>query len=206
MVKLADRHYSFTYMRMDKNEKIKIINTSKEDTSFVFWLFEQAIGLQGKNGYKVWSDIDKIGLEHDIEKGLQYKILKDKNILCVFSIQYNDPFIWRARDLNEAIYLHRIVVNPMFKGQRQFEKVLHWAKQFARLNNQEYIRMDTWAENAKIIDYYKSFGFIFIENYQTPDILELPIQNRNIHVALLEMKLNDTFNRGENSNFATLPS
>ncbi len=178
-------------MQTDKTYDIEIIRTTKEDLADIFWLFKQAMELQGKNGYRVWDNIDKIGLEKDIENRLQYKILKGNDILCIFSIQHNDPFIWRDRDQNDAIYLHRIVVNPKFKGQKQFEKVLNWAKQFARQNNLKFIRMDTWADNEKIIDYYKSFGFEFIENYRTTNSLELPIQNRNLNVALLEMKLSD---------------
>jgi ribosomal protein S18 acetylase RimI-like enzyme len=85
--------------------------------------------------------------------------------------------------------LHRIVVNPNFKGQKQFEKVLNWAKQFAMQNNLRYVRMDTWADNKKIIDYYRSFGFEFIENYKTTNAPELPLQNRNLNVALLELEL-----------------
>ena len=155
----------------------------------ILWLFEQAMNLQGKNGYKVWNNLDKIALEKDIENGLQYKIVSNEDIICVFSIQYNDPFIWRERDKNDAIYLHRIVVHPDFKGQRQFEKVLNWAKEFAKQNNQKFVRMDTWAENSKIIDYYKSFGFEFIAYYKTGNESELPVQNRNLDVALLEMTL-----------------
>lgn len=167
---------------------IKITNTTKDDFPDILWLFEQAMKLQGQNGYKVWNEIDKAGLENDIENDLQYKITKDNDILCIFSIQYNDPFIWRDRDKNDAIYLHRIVVNPNFKGQKQFEKVLNWAKQFVRQNNLKFIRMDTWADNEKIIDYYKSFGFKFIENYKTSNASGLPTQNRNLNVALLEME------------------
>lgn len=174
---------------MPKTDNVKIVNTTKGDLDKILWLFDQAMELQGKNGYKVWSGIDKIALEKDIENGLQYKVVRDDDILCIFSIQHNDPFIWRDRDQDDAIYLHRIVVNPNFKGQRQFEKVLNWTKQFARQKNLKFVRMDTWADNEKIIDYYKSFGFEFIENYKTTDAPELPIQNRNLNVALLEMVL-----------------
>jgi ribosomal protein S18 acetylase RimI-like enzyme len=170
---------------------IKIINTTMDDLDIVHWLFGQAMDLQGKNGYQVWEEIDNIALEKDIDKGLQYKIVKDNDMLCIFSIQYNDPFIWRNKDQHDAIYLHRIVVNPNFKGQKQFQKVLNWAMQFARKNKLKFVRMDTWAGNKKIIDYYQSFGFKFIENYQTPNTIELPIQNRNLNVALLEMELDD---------------
>ena len=176
-------------MEMTKTDNFKIVNTTKEDLDKILWLFEQAMDLQGKNGYKVWSGIDKIALEKDIENGLHYKIVRDNDILCIFSVQHNDPFIWRDRDQNDAIYLHRIVVNPNFKGQRLFEKVLNWARHFARQKNLSFVRMDTWADNEKIIDYYKSFGFEFIEYYKTTDASELPIQNRNLNVALLEMVL-----------------
>lgn len=81
------------------------------------------------------------------------------------------------------------MVNQNFKGQKQFEKVLNWSKQCARQKNLKFVRMDTWADNYKIIEYYKSFGFEFIENYTTPDVSALPIQNRNLNVALLELKL-----------------
>lgn len=177
-------------MQADKTDDIKIVNTTIEDLGIIFHLFEQAMKLQGKKGYKVWDEIDKTGLEKDIQNRLQYKILKGKDILCIFSIQYNDPFIWRNRDQDEAIYLHRIVVNLKFKGQRLFEKVLSWAKQFALQNNLKFVRMDTWADNKKIITYYQSFGFEFVENYKTTDAPELPTQNRNLNVALLEMKVN----------------
>jgi dihydrofolate reductase/ribosomal protein S18 acetylase RimI-like enzyme len=181
---------SLTYevKKKKSTDNYKILNTTKEDLDEVLWLFKQAMTLRGKNGYKVWSDIDKIALEKDIANGLQYKIVSGNDILCIFSIQHNDPFIWRDRDQSDAIYLHRIVVNPNFKGQRQFEKVLDWATDFARQRNLKFIRMDTWADNEKIIDYYKSFGFQFIEYYKTPNANELPIQNRNLHVALLEIE------------------
>jgi len=178
-------------MEFNKTYDVTIVNTTRDDLDIIFWLFEQAMDLQGKNGYKVWNQIDKIALQKDIENGLQFKIVNDNSILGIFSIQHNDPFIWRDRDQRDAIYLHRIVANPNFKGQKLFEKVLNWAKQFAQQNHLKFVRMDTWAGNKKIIDYYKSFGFKFIENYTTADEPELPVQNRNLNMALLEMELDN---------------
>lgn len=174
---------------MTSIHNIKILNTTKSDLPEVLRLFGQAMNLQGKNGYKVWSSIDEVALERDIESGLQYKIVQGKDILCIFSIQFSDPIIWRDRDQNDAIYLHRIVVNPNYKGQRQFEKVLNWTIQQASTLNLNFVRMDTWADNHKLIEYYKSFGFKLIEYYKTPDSAELPIQNRNLEVALLELSM-----------------
>ena len=174
-----------------KTNTIQIVNTTLNDLDTILWLFGKALELQGKNGYIVWTGIDKTALQKEIEEGLQYKIVEGDDVLCIFSIQHNDPIIWRHRDTGDAIYLHRIVVNPNFKGQKQFQKVLDWAKQFVQDKGLQFVRMDTWADNQKIIDYYKSFGFELIEYYKTPDASGLPVQNRNLDVALLEMEVKD---------------
>ncbi len=174
-------------MEATSAQEFKIVNTTRGDLPSIAHLFDQAMSLQGKNGYIVWNGIDQSALHQDIDRGLQYKIIQGSDILCLFSVQYSDPFIWRDRDQNDAIYLHRVVVNPEFKGKRQFEKVVRWATQFAKDNALKYVRMDTWADNRKIIDYYLTFGFRFVENYHTGDEPALPVQNRNLDVALLEL-------------------
>jgi ribosomal protein S18 acetylase RimI-like enzyme len=177
-------------MNLSKTDaEIQVCNTDLSDLKTILWLFDEATKLQNKNGYKVWDSIDEMALQKEIANKLQFKIVKNDSILCIFSIQYSDPFIWQDKDQNDAIYLHRIVTNPNFKGQRLFGKVLNWVFQFAKQNNRNYVRMDTWADNQQLIDYYKSFGFRFIENYKTTYTDKLPLQNRNLNVALLELTI-----------------
>lgn len=185
--------YVFDYfnseIKMSKVVNHSISNITLHDLEQITCLFNEAIKLKRKNSYKVWDIIDEVALPKDIENNLQFKIHHDDIILCVFTIQYNDPFIWQDKDQNDAVYLHRIVTNPNFKGHRLFEKVLTWAIQFAKQNKRKHLRMDTWADNHQLINYYKSFGFRFIENYKTTDTEELPLQNRNLNVALLELTI-----------------
>jgi ribosomal protein S18 acetylase RimI-like enzyme len=77
-------------------------------------------------------------------------------------------------------------VNPAFKGQKLFGRILDWAIDQSRTKGLTHIRMDTWANNPVIIDYYRSFGFKVVENYTTPDTNELPAHNRNLALTLLE--------------------
>lgn len=168
---------------------MEIRNTSRDDRATVRLLFEEAMALQGVRGHKVWSVLDHERLERDLQNGLQYKIVDRDAIIGLFSIQYKDPHIWRERDRDDAIYLHRIVVHSRFKGQRLFEKVLDWAKTHALEQGRTYIRMDTWADNPRLIAYYRFFGFELVDHYRTDDNPELPVQNRNLEVALLEIKM-----------------
>lgn len=168
---------------------MQVKNTIEEDLPFIYSLFERAIDYQKSKGYPVWAGYDKQTLINDITNGLQYKIVIDDKIACIFSICYEDSIIWRDREQGDAIYLHRIVVNPLMKGLKQFEKVLIWAKNHARERNMKYIRIDTWGNNPNIIDYYKSFGFYFIENYTTLNSPDLPVQHRDLYLALLEFEV-----------------
>jgi hypothetical protein len=39
--------------------------------------------------------------------------------------------------------------------------IIEWAKDFGKENHKKFIRMDTWGENKKLIDYYIKCGFKF---------------------------------------------
>jgi GNAT superfamily N-acetyltransferase len=163
-----------------------IINATSDDLPLIFRLFEEAILYQQKNNYTGWNTYDKDFIRTDIQQGLLYKILDQDDIVCIFSICLRDALIWREKENNDALYLHRLVLDRQFKKEKVFQLVLDWAIRFALNRGLKYIRMDTWATNRKLIDYYKSYGFVFIEDYTTVDTADLPEQHRNLHVSLLE--------------------
>lgn len=168
---------------------VEVVNTEMSDLEQIFELFEHSINYQEKKGYPVWRNYDKNAIIRDIADRNQYKIIIDSKTAMIFSVCYTDKIIWRDLDEGDSIYLHRIVVNPEFKGQKLFGTILDWVITHSKQKRLSSIRMDTWAANPTIIDYYKSFGFAFIENYTTPDSEELPVHNRNLALTLLEYKL-----------------
>jgi GNAT superfamily N-acetyltransferase len=165
-----------------------IVNTEITDLNFIFKLFDHSIAYQEKHGYPVWRDYDKDAIVKDIENRNQYKVIIDSEIGIVFSVAYADKVIWREMDIGDAIYLHRIVVNPACKGQKLFGVILQWAKDHIRQKGLSDIRMDTWAANPTVSDYYKTFGFAVVENYTTLNAPELPVHNRNLALTLLEYR------------------
>ena len=106
---------------------MQIDHTTPNDLHHVFRLFDESIKYQESHGYPAWRNYDKNAIIKDIEDKLQFKIVVSTDIAIVFSIRYSDPIIWRHVDKGDAIYLHRIVVNPAFKGQKLFGKILEWA-------------------------------------------------------------------------------
>jgi len=170
-------------------EVYHIENATLEDLDFIYSLFDEAIAYQKQNNFIGWNSYDKDFIRLDVEQKRQFKLMWGNTILFIFSICFSDRLIWSERDRGDAVYLHRAVVNSAFKGQKLFEKVLNWLVEYAHKKGLKYIRIDTWANNSSIIQYYINYGFYFIENYTTPNTSELPIQHRNLNVALLEFKL-----------------
>jgi ribosomal protein S18 acetylase RimI-like enzyme len=166
----------------------QVKHTGKDDLPFIYELFEYSIQYQEKSNVPVWKHYDKGAIVRDIENGNQYKIIVDGVAAIVFSVAYSDKIIWRERDKEDAIYLHRIVVNPEFKGRKLFGLILDWSINHIKEKGLQYVRMDTWGDNPKIIDYYKTFGFEFIEYFTTPDTEELPVHNRKLKLCLLEFE------------------
>lgn len=167
-------------------ESAIIVNTVKSDLEFIYEMFDKAITYQKEKGFPVWPDYDKDILNKDIERQLQFKIVVENIILCIFSICFTDKIVWRQKDKNDAIYLHRIVVNQNFRGEKLFGKVLEWAITKSFELGLDYIRMDTWADNPSIIKYYHGFGFKTVDFFTTPNSEDLPIQQRNNDIVLLQ--------------------
>ena len=171
------------------SEKKDVLPATLEDLPLIYWLFEKAIAYQKENGFVGWQTYDKNYLKADVEKGLLFKLIHEKELVCIFCICYSDPVIWRKKEQGDAIYLHRVVVHPEHRGEHLFAKVFEWAIDHARLLQRRFIRMDTWADNQKIIQYYSGYGFRFVEEYKTPNDPNLPDQHRNLKVALLEYSI-----------------
>lgn len=164
-----------------------VLPATLNDLPLIYNLFDEAIRFQKKNNYIGWKNYDKEFIKADINGGLLFKIEKGNDALGIFSVCYTDKLIWREREKGDAIYLHRIVLNRAFQGTRIFNTVLAWSLTYAQTHKRKFVRMDTWANNFKLINYYKGYGFRFIENYTTQDTADLPIQHRNLNVALLEL-------------------
>jgi len=173
----------------DMPDVLTILHTEVDDLQRIFTFFDDSIHYQEVKGYPVWRNYDKNAIARDIEQKKQYKLVAGSKIGIVFTVAFTDKVIWRILDNGNSLYLHRIVVNPEFKGQKLFGKILAWAVEQSRQKSLDSIRMDTWANNPGLINYYKSFGFTVIENYTTPDSEELPVHNRNLALTLLEYRI-----------------
>lgn len=166
-----------------------ILNSHPGDIDTIFSLYDDAVAYQKTKFNKHWLPFDRKMVEKEIDESRQWKIMEGDDVACIFAIAYDDPFIWGEKNADPAIYIHRIVTNPLFKGRNYVKKIIEWSKEHARENEKKFIRMDTWGDNEELISYYKNCGFDFLGSVTPSTTENLPKHYSAIYLGLFEIKL-----------------
>ncbi len=165
---------------------MEITNSTPADIGLIFELYDAAIEFQKQVFDKHWQGFDTGLVEREIAENRQWKIMVDGQVACIFAITFEDKSIWKERDQGDGMYIHRIVTNPAFRGRKFVPIITAWAVEYAKSNGIPYVRMDTWGDNQKLIDYYQSCGFNFL-GIIVPDKAGLPSHYNGITLSLFEI-------------------
>jgi GNAT superfamily N-acetyltransferase len=172
----------------------RIMNTEITDRTHIYRLFEEAIIYQRINNVPVWNGYNKALIDTEIHERTQYKIVIDNQIAGIFSVCKPGALeaeLWKEKVSEKSIYLNRIVTDRIFRGKRLFKTILDWIDDFTSGSNFKHIRMDTWADNPFLVDYYKTFGFHDRGIINTSESEALPPQYRKLTLLILEKNLNN---------------
>jgi ribosomal protein S18 acetylase RimI-like enzyme len=167
---------------------MNIKNSIIEDIDMIFEMYDKAIKYQKTVFNKQWLGFERDLIETEIRENRQWKIIIDDAAACIFAVTFNDAVIWNKKDEQPSIYIHRIVTHPDFRGVGFVTKIIDWARDFCLANGKEYIRLDTWGDNPKLIDYYIKCGFNYVETINLDNTEGLPIHYKGT-LALFEIKI-----------------
>jgi len=176
-----------TYKELE--EKMKILNSELIDINRIFELYRIATNFQKTKSAVPWPNFDKELIKREIEEKRQWKITIDNEIACVWATTESDPQIWKGKNDDPAIYIHRISTNPNYRGRNLVREIVKWSKDYAKHKNKEYIRMDTVGENLGLINYYKKCGFDFLGLSKLNETSELPAHYQNATVSLFQISI-----------------
>ena len=166
-----------------------ITQSTPEDIDIIFELYDEAVKFQKTVFNKQWQGFERSLVETEIAEGRQWKIVSEGKVLCIFAITFNDPLIWNEKDKDPAIYIHRIVTNPRFRGGAYVREIVKWSKDYARSINKKYIRMDTWGDNEKLKEYYVSCGFEYLGITRMENTDGLPKHYEGLSLSLFEIQV-----------------
>ncbi len=168
---------------------LTIQHSTQEDIDEIFRFYDMAVEYQKKVFHKHWQGFDRELVEKEIKEKRQWKIIIDDTIACVFAITYSDPFIWKEKDKDPSIYIHRIVTHDKFRGRNFVVEIIKWCKEHAKEKGKKFIRLDTWGDNPKLIDHYQKCGFTFLGIITPTPSMDLPKHYDCINLSLFEIKL-----------------
>ncbi|WP_435354544.1 GNAT family N-acetyltransferase [Emticicia sp. SJ17W-69] len=168
---------------------MQILNSSFEDIDAIFGLYDDAISFQKTKFNKHWQGFERSLIETEISENRQWKIVIDDKIACIFAVTFEDELIWGEKSNEPAIYIHRIVTNPSFRGNNFVVHIINWAKVFCKKNGKQFVRMDTWGDNEALIQHYVRCGFHFLGLTTLQRSEGLPKHYEGACLSLFEIKI-----------------
>jgi hypothetical protein len=175
-------------LKVSQYQNMQVLNSRIEDIDTIFNLYDQAIEYQKTVFNRQWEGFERSLVETEIAENRQWKIILDNEVACIFAITFNDALFWKEKDKQPSIYIHRIVTNPKFRGASFVLSIIEWARGYCALKNKQFIRVDTWGDNQKLIDYYVKCGFNYLETVALDNTEGLPKHYKGT-LALFEIKL-----------------
>jgi RimJ/RimL family protein N-acetyltransferase len=166
-----------------------IANSTAADINTIFHLYDEAVKFQKTVFNKQWQGFERDLIETEIAENRQWKIVSGGEVACIFAITFNDPLIWKEKDKDAAIYIHRIVTNPQFRGGGYVREIVKWAKEYAKNMGKNFVRMDTWGDNEKLRDYYISCGFEYLGITEMKNTEGLPKHYQDLSLSLFEIEV-----------------
>ena len=169
---------------------MRITHCTIDDIEAIMQLYQSARILQLNKKTVVWPSFEASFFKNEIEEKRQWKMLVDSTIACNWSVSLEDKNIWQSKEDGKAVYIHRIVTNPAFRGNRYIDAIVEWAKDYAKSLDKKYIRLDTWGHNAKLIEYYISAGFESLGIFELTNTANLPAHYQKDPLrCFLQMKI-----------------
>lgn len=169
---------------------MKIHNSTLADIEEIFRLYESAAAYQkAKQAVVVWPEFRRDLVATEIADSRQWKLVVNGQIACVWATTFSDEQIWESRNVDHAMYIHRIATNPDFRGKNFISIIVEWAKEHAKNMGKDYVRLDTLGNNVKLIEHYTNAGFNFLGIFDLKSTAGLPDHYHNTPACLFEIKL-----------------
>lgn len=112
--------------------------------------------------------------ENDVTNNWLYVNIKEEEIIgCICISNFMDKEYqsvkWLTDNNNNNIYIHRLAVDPTHQKMGYAQEMMSFAESFARKNNYDSIRLDTFSKNVRNQHFYqqreyKKLGNIFFPN------------------------------------------
>ncbi len=137
----------------------------KPDIGCIMALLAEASTWLRRRGYDQWQgDVRsrRAALRSDVRAGSVHVLLDGDRLIGSVTVDRRvDPELWPAESRSrKALYVHRMVVARSHAGRDIGRAMLAWADGQAETQGYEFLRLDAWATNRELHEYYVKRGFV----------------------------------------------
>jgi ribosomal protein S18 acetylase RimI-like enzyme len=123
-----------------------------------------AASMVAKNIYQ-WNEVypNKQAFLEDFERNELF-VLEIENIIvgCITISTFMDeeyiPISWLTSNSNN-LYIHRLAIHPKYQGKGYAQKLMDYAETYAEKNNYVSVRLDTFSQNNRNVQFYEQRGY-----------------------------------------------
>lgn len=76
-----------------------------------------------------------------------------------FVLMEQDDFLWKENSADKAFYVHKLAVREGFSGKGYAHQMVEWIKEYSRLCNKHYVRLDCYEDRPYLMKLYGECGF-----------------------------------------------
>ena len=121
------------------------------------WLAER-----GSDQWQYTTERHRLAIERATGRGEVWVVSDDTGAIVATTTLngYADPEFWTPDDDPAGgLYVHRMAVARSASGQEIGSAMLDWAARQAVDAGKKWLRLDAWANNTALHDYYRNHGF-----------------------------------------------
>ncbi|WP_372794694.1 GNAT family N-acetyltransferase [Lutibacter sp.] len=151
-----------------------IIKAKISDLNQLHVLTKSCAKIMMDNGIFQWNEMypSKEVLENDIELGQIWKLEESeiiKGIVVLTEIEDKEYLNvkWLTKNYKN-LYIHRLAVHPNFQGKGYAQKLMDFAEDFAKENKYNSIRLDTFSQNKRNLQFYEQRNYIKLKAIYFP--------------------------------------
>ncbi|MFA6939830.1 MAG: GNAT family N-acetyltransferase [Clostridiaceae bacterium] len=154
----------FDYYRMNIID-MKIKKAQIKDSDKIMAVINNAVNDMEAEGIHQWDNIypNTDVIKDDINEGNLYVyidegIIKGLMVLNEFQDVEYKLVKWQ-QDKGRNLVIHRLCIDPSFKGQGLATKFVKFAEKFGKSNSYQSIRLDAFTENKHALNLYQKNGY-----------------------------------------------
>jgi len=176
-------------MSNGRRSRVRIRPATPDDLPAIRAAYEAARMLQERTGSKVWPTFADDAILREVAEQQVFGVFKGGTLAGVFTLLDADPLIWGDLERGEHLYIHRMARAAGCTLPGLIDSILRWARQACLALGRAGLRMDTWASNAALVDYYERHGFHVVERRTMAPESSLPRHYHGLELVLLEQTL-----------------